>query len=88
MKNKVKIKESLKDKENLKPKKVKHKKENIFKRIRNYFKGVSLELKKVKWSSKKDLLTNSSSTLFFVFVFALYFGLLDIIIALVKAVLR
>lgn len=64
------------------------KKESLFKKIGNYFKNVKVEMKKVKWATKKDLLQYSLITLIFVFIFAIYFGLLDIVIAAIKTGIR
>ena len=40
----------------------KEKKENIFKRIFKYFKGVGKEFKRIRWTSFKDLVKYSIAT--------------------------
>ncbi len=64
------------------------KKESIFKRLSNYFKGVRTEMKKTKWPSKKEMVLYSSATLLFILVFALFFTLNDVIISFVKQLVR
>ena len=59
VKNDVKLTDKKKkhyiaEKKNVKTKK--EKKENIFKRIGKYFKGVGKELKRIRWTERKDLL--------------------------------
>ena len=43
-------------------KKVKEKKENIFKKCGKYFKGVFKEIKRIRWTEGKDLLKYSLCT--------------------------
>ena len=69
-------------------KKSKAKKESIFKRLSNYFKGVRTEMKKTKWPSKKEMVLYSSATLLFILVFALFFTLNDVVISFVKQLVR
>jgi preprotein translocase subunit SecE len=55
--------------------------------MRKFLNDVVKEMKKVKWPNKKDMLTYSSATLAFVIFFALFFALLDGVIALAKMVI-
>ncbi|MBQ2872664.1 MAG: preprotein translocase subunit SecE [Bacilli bacterium] len=66
----------------------KEKKENIFKRIGKYFKGVSKELKRIRWTDKKDLLKYSICTLAFVLFFGVYFYAIDWIALLVRSLAK
>ena len=70
----------------VKPKK--EKKENIFKMIGKYFKGVSKELKRIRWTDKKDLLKYSISTLVLVLFFGIYFYAIDWIALLVRSLAK
>ena len=71
--------------ENKKSKKEKVKRENIFKRIFKYFKGVGKEIKRIRWTTGKDLLRYSVSTVIFVLFFGLYFYGIDWIVLLVRS---
>lgn len=53
--------------------------------IIGFFKEVKNEVSKVKWPSKKDMVKYSIATIVFVIFFALFFYLIDLIIALLKA---
>ena len=66
-------------------KKKKEKKENIFKRIAKYFKGVGKELKRIRWTDKKDLLKYSVCTLIFVLFFGVYFYAIDWLALLIRS---
>ena len=69
-----------------KPKKnKKEKKENIFKRIGKYFKGVAKEFKRIRWTEGKDLLKYSICTVVFVILFGLYFYAIDWIVLLIRS---
>lgn len=72
------------EKKNVKKTK-KEKKENIFKRIFKYFKGVGKEFKRVRWTSLKDLGKYSIATIVFVLFFGLYFYGIDWIALLVRS---
>ena len=76
-KKKEKIKEPKKDnKKVVKAQKIK--KTGFMKEVRN-------EVKKVKWPSKKDMIKYSIATIVFVIFFGLFFYLIDLILALLKA---
>lgn len=71
------------EKQNIK--KEKKKQENIFKRIAKYFKGVVKEIKRIRWTSGKDLIKYSVATLVFVLFFGLYFYVIDWVVLLVRS---
>ena len=66
-------------------KKKKEKKENVFKCILKYFRGVLKEFKRIRWTEGKDLLKYSLCTLAFVLFFGLYFYAIDWIALLVRS---
>lgn len=51
------------------------------KKLAKFFIGVKSEMKKVKWPTKKEMITYSAATLSFIMVFALFFGLTDVVLA-------
>lgn len=63
----------------------KEKRENIFRKISRYFKGVGKELKRIRWTSKKELFKYSICTLVFVLFFGLYFYAIDWIALLIRS---
>ena len=83
---KVKKTKDSKKKENKHVEK-KHK-ENIFKRIGKYFKGVLKEIKRIRWTSGKDLLKYSIATVVFVLFFGIYFYAVDWIALLVRSIAK
>ncbi|MBQ8219142.1 MAG: preprotein translocase subunit SecE [Bacilli bacterium] len=68
--------------------KKKDKKENIFKRISKYFKGVFKEVKRIRWTSGKDLFKYSIATIVFVLFFGIYFYGIDWISLLVRSLAK
>ena len=66
----------------------KEKKENIFKRIIKYFKGVGKEFKRIRWTTGKDLFKYSVATLVFVLFFGIYFYGIDWIVLLVRSLAK
>ena len=66
----------------------KEKKEIIFKRIGKYFKGVGKEVKRIRWTDKKDLLKYSICTLMFVLFFGVYFYAIDWIVLLIRSLAK
>jgi len=56
-------------------------KKGIFK----YFHEVRVEISKVKWPSKKDMVKYSIATLVFILFFSAFFYIIDLIFALLKA---
>ena len=63
----------------------KEKKENIFKRAAKYFKGVGKEIKRIRWTDRKDLVKYSICTLAFVVFFGLYFYAIDWLALLIRS---
>lgn len=64
------------------------KKEKCFlKKITGFFKNVFKEMKNVRWPNKKEMALYSAATFACIIVFALYFTLIDALIAVVKMVL-
>lgn len=61
--------------------KKKEQKEGLFTKIGNFFSGVKTEWKRVKWPSKKDVVKYSIATIVFIISCALFFYLIDIILA-------
>ena len=66
--------------------KQKDKKKKNTKKKEGFFKGVRLELKKVSWPDKKDVIKYSLSTLVFCIILVLFFQLLDLGLSVVKGV--
>lgn len=66
----------------------KEKKENIFKRITKYFKGVGKEFKRIRWTTGKDLFKYSVATLVFVLFFGIYFYGIDWIVLVVRSLAK
>ena len=66
----------------------KKKKENIFSKIAKYFKGVAKEVKRIRWTDKKDLLKYSVATVIFVLFFGIYFYAIDWITLLVRSLAK
>ena len=85
-KKKVSKKHYIAEKKNIKTKK--EKKENIFKRSIKYFKGVGKELKRIRWTDRKDLVKYSICTLVFVLFFGIYFYAIDWIVLLVRSLAK
>ena len=66
----------------------KEKKENVFKRVIKYFKGVGKELKRIRWTERKDLLKYSVCKLIFVLFFGIYFYAIDWLVLLVRSLAK
>ena len=64
--------------------KKKEKKQNLFSKIKNFLHDVKLEMKKVKWPTKKDMVKYTSATISFIILFGAFFVLTDLIIAGLK----
>lgn len=58
------------------------------KAIANFLVGVRKEMKKVKWPSKKEMVTYSTATLVFILVFGLFFAGLDFMLTGLKMVVK
>lgn len=79
-KTKSKKTESTKKKDSKKT--VKTKKHS---KIVTFFKEVKKEVSKVKWPSKKEMVKYSVATIVFILFFGVFFYVIDLIIALLKA---
>lgn len=51
----------------------------------DYFRGVKKEVARIKWTSKKDLLKYSLSTISFMIFFGVFFYLIDMLVALLRS---
>ncbi len=58
------------------------------KKIARFFVSVKKEMKKVKWPSKKEMVTYSTATILFILIFGLFFAGLDFIISGLKMVVK
>ena len=58
---------------------------NIFKAIGRYFKGVKKETGRIRWTSGKDLIKYSLTTIVFMLFLGLYFYGIDILITLLRS---
>ena len=85
-KNLRKNKHYVAEKKNTEAKK--EKKENIFKRVIKYFKGVGKEIKRIRWTERKDLVKYSICTLLFVVLFGVYFYAIDWLVLLVRSLAK
>lgn len=54
------------------------------KKIAKFFASVRKEMAKVKWPSKKEMITYSIATLSFIIFFGLFYTLTDLIISGIK----
>ncbi len=54
-------------------------------KIVDYFRGVKKEAARIKWTSKKDLLKYSVSTISFMIFFGVFFYLIDMLVALLRS---
>ena len=69
-----------------KVKKTTGKKENIFNKISKYFKGVFKELKRIRWTNGKDLISSSITSVIFIAFFALYFTGIELLVSLLRSI--
>lgn len=69
-----------------KAKKTTSKKESIFNKISKYFKGVFKELKRIRWTSGKELLSSSITSVIFIAFFALYFTGIELLVSLLRSI--
>lgn len=58
------------------------------KKIKDFFIDVQKEMKKVKWPSKKEMVTYSVATITFIVIFGTFFASLDLIITGIKLVVK
>ena len=70
-----------------KAKKTTSKKESIFTtKISKSFKGVFKELKRIRWTSGKELLSSSVTSVIFIAFFALYFTGIELLVSLLRSI--
>lgn len=74
--------------ENKKKKKQKVKRENVFKKIKKYFVGVGKEIKRIKWTSGKELVKYSIASIILILFFGLYFYGIDWIALLIRSLAK
>ncbi len=53
----------------------------MFKKISNYLNEIKLELKKVSWSSREELISSTMVVLSSVFFLAVFIGLCDFVLS-------
>lgn len=58
------------------------------KALARFLVGVKSEMSKIRWPEKKELIKYSIATVAVVFVFSIFFGLLDIVLSGIKTVIR
>lgn len=58
------------------------------KALARFLVGVKSEMAKIRWPEKKELIKYSIATVAVVFVFSIFFGLLDIVLSGIKTVIR
>ena len=58
----------------------------IFNAIANYFKGVNKELKRIRWTSGKELAKYSLTAVLFMLFLGVYFYAIDMLVSLLRSV--
>lgn len=84
-KTKEKAKDNKKKTDKKKESTAKKEKKNIFKSISKYFKGVFKELKRIRWTSGKELISSSITSVIFIAFFALYFAGIELLVSLLRS---
>ena len=69
-------------------KKEKTKSSNIFTMISKYFRGVGTEIKRIRWTSGKELIKYSIASVAFVLFFGIYFYAIDWVALLVRSLAK
>lgn len=54
--------------------------------IARYFKGVKKEIGRIRWTSGKDLVKASTTTVAFMLFLGIYFYVIDLVISLLRSV--
>lgn len=54
-------------------------------KIVDYFKGVKKEVSRIRWTSKKELVKYSVSTVAFMVFFGVFFYAIDLLVALLRS---
>ena len=80
------IKKTKDSKKTNKAKKTASKKESIFTKISKYFKGVFKELKRIRWTSGKELVSSSITSVIFIAFFAMYFTGIELLVSLLRSI--
>ena len=62
-------------------------KKSLFAKFMIFCNGVKSEFKKVHWTSKKDMIKYSSTTIVFIIFSSLFFYIIDVLFALVQSLL-
>ena len=57
----------------------------VGKKIVDYFRGVKKEISRIRWTSRKELIKYSLSTIAFMFFFGVFFYLVDFLVALIRS---
>lgn len=57
----------------------------VFKSISRYFKGVKKEISRIRWTTPKDLLKYSLTTVTFMVFLGAYFYVIDLLITLIRS---
>jgi preprotein translocase subunit SecE len=57
------------------------------KKIARFLVSVKKEMKKVKWPTKKDMVTYSTASLSIIIVIALYFTVIDLVISFLEGII-
>ena len=60
-------------------------KKNIFDKMMGYFRGVRKEIKRIRWTTGKELVKYSIATITFVLFFTLYFYVVDVAVAVLRS---
>ena len=58
------------------------------KKIKEYFKGVRSEFKKIKWPTRKELFKYSLITIIFIILCSLFFLGIDMVMAYIRSVVK
>ena len=56
------------------------------KKIKEFWKDVAIEFKKIRWPNRKDMVKYTSATLAFIFFFAIFFEIIHFVLAYIKSV--
>lgn len=54
-------------------------------KIVDYFKGVKKEVSRIRWTSKKELIKYSVSTVVFMVFFGVFFYAIDLLVAILRS---
>ena len=58
----------------------------IFESISRYFKGVGKEIGRMRWTTGKELISASTTTVIFMIFLGAYFYVIDLLISLLRSV--